>query len=49
MTKTEWQHKIIDLKERQFKEVRTRNEAQGLRYAQAAIAAYKTVYIKEGK
>ena len=49
MTKQEWEHKIVELKEAQFKEVRTRNEAQGMRYAQAAIAAYKTVYWSKGK
>ena len=49
MTKTEWEHKIIDLKERQFKEVWARNEAQGASYVNAAILAYKTVYKKEGK
>ena len=49
MTKQTWERKIVELKEAQFKEVRTRNEAQGMRYAQAAIQAYKAVYIKEGK
>ena len=49
MKKTEWERKIVDLKEQQFKEVRARNEASGLCYAQAAIAAYKAVYVREGK
>lgn len=49
MRKTEWERKIVELKEQQFQEVRARNEAKGLRYAQAAIAAYKTVYWSKGK
>ena len=49
MEKSVWERKIVELKEQQFKEVRTRNEAKGMRYAQAAIAAYKSVYMQEGK
>jgi hypothetical protein len=49
MKKTEQDRKIFALHYKQFVEVRTRNEVEGMRYAQAAIAAYKTVYMKEGK
>lgn len=49
MTKTEWEHKIIDLKEQQYKDELARNEASGLGYVQAAREAYKTVYKREGK
>ena len=49
MTKTEWETKIIQLKAAQFRAERQRNECAGLKYAQACIEAFKTVYMKEGK
>lgn len=49
MTKQDWETKIIQLKARQFRAERQRNEGAGLLYAQACIAAYKTVYLQEGK
>jgi flagellar motor protein MotB len=49
MKKSVWERKIINLMEEQFLALWARNEAQGETHALAAIAAYKTVYIKEGK
>ena len=49
MKKSEWEHKIVELKQAQFKEVWARNEAQGASYVNAAILAYKSVYKREGK
>ena len=49
MEKTEWEQKVMELRLEQFAELWARNEAEGMRYAQAAMAAYKTVYTQEGK
>ena len=49
MTKTEWQHRIVDLQEQNFINKLKDHRDDGLPYVKAAIQAYKDVFTKEGK
>ncbi len=49
MTKPEWQRRIADLQERNFKAAWKRIEAGGETRVKSAIQAYKEVFVKEGK